>query len=73
MVLPLGALTEKGAAHLMQDIALTIRIGDSLPRLPLIFHLKMVHATTSLPVTMAKSDLPQRLAGVRYALGGQCL
>jgi hypothetical protein len=42
MVLPFGALTEKGAAHLMQDIVLTIRIGDSLPRLPLIFQELMM-------------------------------
>jgi hypothetical protein len=46
MVLPFDALTKKGATHLMQDITLTIKIGDMLPRLPLIFYLKVVNATT---------------------------
>jgi hypothetical protein len=46
MVLGVDALTEKGAADLMQDIALTIRIGDSQPRLAPTLHLKVVSITT---------------------------
>jgi hypothetical protein len=42
MVLPFNALTKKGVAHLMQDIILTIKIGDMLLGLPLFFYLKVV-------------------------------
>jgi hypothetical protein len=46
MVLGIDTLTENGAANLMQDTALTIRIGDSQPRLAPTLHLKVVSTTT---------------------------